>query len=100
MLEVHVLDVVLGGLTCTTHFQIYVVLEVLDVVLEVYHTQHIFKYTMCVLLEVVYVLEVLPYATHFQTYVVLEVKHDLLCWRFTIHNALSKYVVCNHFLQS
>ena len=28
-------------------------LEVLDVVLEVYHTQHIFKYTMCVLLEVV-----------------------------------------------
>ena len=28
-------------------------LEVLDVVLEVYHTQHIFKYTMYVLLEVV-----------------------------------------------
>ena len=67
-----------GGLTCTTHFQIYVVLEVLDVVLEVYHTQHIFKYTMCVLLEVVDVLEVLPYATHFQTYVVLEVKHVVL----------------------
>ena len=43
----------LGGLTYTTHFQIYVVLEVLDVVLEVYHTQHIFKYTMYVLLEVV-----------------------------------------------
>ena len=42
-------------------------LEVLDVVLEVYHTQHIFKYTMCVFLEVVDVLEVLPYATHFQT---------------------------------
>ena len=45
--------------------------------LEVYHTQHIFKYTMCVLLEVVYVLEVLPYATHFQTYVVLEA--NMLC---------------------
>ena len=57
---------------------LYVVLEVLDVVLEVYHTQHIFKYTMCVLLEVVDVLEVLPYATHFQTYVVLEVKHVVL----------------------
>ena len=38
----------------------------------VYHTQHIFKYTMCVLLEVVDVLEVLPYATHFQI---------MLCWR-------------------
>ena len=57
---------------------LYVVLEVLDVVLEVYHTQHIFKYTMCVLLEVVDALEVLPYATHFQTYVVLEVKHVVL----------------------
>ena len=33
---------------------------------------------MCVLLEVVDVLEVLPYATHFQTYVVLEVKHVVL----------------------
>ena len=40
--------------------------------------QHIFKYTMCVLLEVVDVLEVLPYASHFQTYVVLEVKHVVL----------------------
>ena len=29
-------------------------------------------------LEVVDVLEVLPYATHFQTYVVLEVKHVVL----------------------
>ena len=43
--------------------------EVLDVVLEVYHTQHIFKYTMHVLLEVVDVV-------------------------FTLHNARSKYVVC------
>ena len=50
---------------------------------------------MCVLLEVVDVLEVLPYATHFQTYmyVVLEVKHVVL-EVYTIHNALSKYVVC------
>ena len=46
-------------LTYTTHFQIYVVLGVLDVALEVHHTQHIFKYIMYVLLEVVdVVLEV------------------------------------------
>ena len=56
----------------TTYFQIYVVLEVLDVVLEVYRTQHIFKYTMYVLLEVVDVLEVY-YAQH-------TFKH-MLCWR-------------------
>ena len=28
-------------------FQIYVLLEVLDVVLEVYHTQHTFIYMLC-----------------------------------------------------
>ena len=32
-----------GGLPYTTHLKTYVVLEVLDVVLEVYHTQHTFK---------------------------------------------------------
>ena len=36
-----------GGLPYTTHFQIYVVLEVLDVVFEVFHTQHTFKYMLC-----------------------------------------------------
>ena len=60
-------------LTYTTHFQIYFVLEVLDVVLEVYHTQRIFKHAMYVLLEVVDgVLEV--YHTQ-HTF-----KH-MLCWR-------------------
>ena len=42
---------------------------VLDVASEVYHTQHIFKYTMYVLLEVVNVVLIdrgLPYTTHFQ----------------------------------
>ena len=65
-------------------------LEVLDVVLEVYHTQHIFKYTMCVLLEVVDVLEVLPCATHFQTYVVLEVKHVVL----EVYHAQRTFKIC------
>ena len=55
-------------------------------------TIHIFKYTMCVLLEVVYVLEVLPYATHFQTYVVLEVKHDLLCWE--VYHTQRTFKIC------
>ena len=32
-----------GGLPCTTHFQIDVVLGVLDVVLKAYHAQHTFK---------------------------------------------------------
>ena len=30
-----------------TYFQIYVVLEVLYVVLEVYHAQHTFKHVLC-----------------------------------------------------
>ena len=34
------------GLPYATHFQIYVVLEVLDVVFEVYHTQHTFKHML------------------------------------------------------
>ena len=38
--------VVLGGLPYTTYFQTYVVLEVKHVVLEVYHTQHIFKHML------------------------------------------------------
>ena len=67
--------------------------HVLDVVLEVYHTQHIFKYTMCVLLEVVDVLEVLPHATHFQAYVVLEVKHVVLEVYHT-HTHFQNDVVC------
>ena len=73
-----------GGLPCTTHFQTYccvggiiccvgglpytthfhnVVLEVLDVVLEVYHTQH--------------------------TFIMLCWRYYMLCWRFAIHNTLS-----------
>ena len=62
-----------GGLTYTAHFQIYVVLEVLDVVLEVYHTQHIFKCTMYVLLEVVDVVLEVYHTQH-------TFKH-MLCWR-------------------
>ena len=62
-----------GGLTCTTHFQIYVVFEVLDIVLEVYHIQHIFKYTMYVLLEVVDVVLEVYHTQH-------TFKH-MLCWR-------------------
>ena len=63
-------------------------LEVLVVVLEAYHTQHIFKYTMYVLLEVIDV--VLPYATHFQTYVVLEVKHVVL----EVYHAQRTFKIC------
>ena len=37
-----------GGLPYTTHFQMYVVLEVLDVVPAVYHTQHTFNIMLCV----------------------------------------------------
>ena len=38
-----------GGLPYTTHFQIYkmyVLLEVVDVVLEVYHMQHTYKHVL------------------------------------------------------
>ena len=60
-----------GGLPYTTHFQIY---------------------NVCFVGSSRCCVRGLPYATHFQTYVVLEV--NMLCWRFTIRNALSKYVVC------
>ena len=60
------------------YFQIYVVLEVLDVVLEDYHTQHIFKYAMYVLLEIVDVVLEVTIRNTLQTYVVLEVKHVVL----------------------
>ena len=53
-----------GCLPYATHFQIYVVLEVVDVVLEVYYTQHTFKYMLCW-------------------------RYYMLCWMFTIHNKLS-----------
>ena len=64
----------------------------------------------------------LPYTTHFQIYnacfvgssrcvrgfTIRNTLSNLCCvggktccgWRFTIQNALSKYVVCNNFLQS
>ena len=35
------------GLSYTTHFQTYVVLEVKTVVLAVYHTQCTFKHMLC-----------------------------------------------------
>ena len=62
-----------------TLFQIiYVVLEVVDVVLEVYHAQHTFSNNICCVGSSRCCVGGLPYTTHFFKYIMLCVIQSLL----------------------
>ena len=62
-----------GGLPYTTHFQIYVLLEVVDVVLEVYHTHHTLKHMLCWRFTIHHACSNMLCVNHFSTIVMLVV---------------------------